>query len=513
MTSTVPSPAPSRARSSLSAARGHGSRSSGAASARRCRVPAAIGSWVRAAVAARRSTRAGSRETCASRARTTSPACSTTPSSSGRRAGGRRSAARPRRGRAERAERRAVSVAKTTVRAAPDRARARSKRSVTPRSAAAAATTSWASSACITSRARPARRCSSTRRSSISAPRVLDVDGGPVDQLRRGERVEQLDVAQTPVAVLEVGLDAVRDLARALPARRRGGDEVVEAVPDARAPRLAGRGGQALGEVRVAREVADLEQAQRHPQVGGGDLDGLAHRAHRVVQPDPGVPERVPERVRDAGDALLVPPPAAPVVHEDEVEIGVRRELPAPESTDRHQRRALPHAHRGGARGEPEVVQFHERLTQRARSQAPRAGRRVEQRVPRAEQVRGVAVAARGADPRVGARGSGPAPLRVRRHPPPRPLRRARRRPAFVPRTGNGRVPPSTRGDDGAGSPCRGPGAVVVQRLQGVGPALAGAHAHHGLDRGHPDLPVTDLAGAGGLGDRVDDLLRGGVVA
>src|SRR5690606_12243562 len=57
-----------------------------------------------------------------------------------------------------------------------------------------------------------------------------------------------------------------------------------------------------------------------------------------------------------------------------------------------------------------------------------------------------------------------------------------------------------------------GPPLGSLFRLQRVGAALAGPHPDDRLDRGHPDLAVADLPGAGGLDDDVDDLVHGGVV-
>ena len=91
-------PVPSRTSRSERASAGHGSRSSGAKSASRASVDAAIGSPVRADAAATRKIRPGSLLGSALRARTTSPLCSTTPSSSGRRIGDRRSFESPLRG-------------------------------------------------------------------------------------------------------------------------------------------------------------------------------------------------------------------------------------------------------------------------------------------------------------------------------------------------------------------------------------------------------------------------------
>src|SRR5207248_11534301 len=43
---------------------------------------------------------------------------------------------------------------------------------------------------------------------------------------------------------------------------------------------------------------------------------------------------------------------------------------------------------------------------------------------------------------------------------------------------------------------------------EGVRPSFAGAHPHQLVDRGRPDLAVTDLAGRRRLGDDLDDVLR-----
>src|SRR6185436_15857058 len=45
-----------------------------------------------------------------------------------------------------------------------------------------------------------------------------------------------------------------------------------------------------------------------------------------------------------------------------------------------------------------------------------------------------------------------------------------------------------------------------------VAAALSRADTDDAVDGGHPDLPVADLARAGGLDDGVDDLVREGVV-
>ena len=126
----------------------------------------AIGSPVRAADAATRTTSHGSVSTRTSRASATSPACSTTPSASGRRTGERRnSPVSPRVDRAEQESLIAWSVVNAMVRAASPTTRARPNRSSIP-----SAFPIWSPySACSTSRARPEARCSSVRASRTRA--------------------------------------------------------------------------------------------------------------------------------------------------------------------------------------------------------------------------------------------------------------------------------------------------------------------------------------------------------
>ena len=65
-----------------------------------------------------------------------------------------------------------------------------------------------------------------------------------VGKLRDGQGIEQLDVAQSAPAALEVGLGPVCDLSAALPARLGVRDEFVEARGDSGAPLPAGTADQ-----------------------------------------------------------------------------------------------------------------------------------------------------------------------------------------------------------------------------------------------------------------------------
>ena len=86
----------------------------------------------------------------------------------------------------------------------------------------------------------------------------------------------------------------------------------------------------------VAGDVPGLQQPQRGAQVRRRDLHGLPGGAHGVVEPDPGVPQRVPHLLGEPLDVL------AAVVQQHEVEVRVRRELAPAQGADRDQRRRGP---------------------------------------------------------------------------------------------------------------------------------------------------------------------------
>src|SRR5438270_9417110 len=70
-------------------------------------------------------------------------------------------------------------------------------------------------------------------------------------------------------------------------------------------------------------------------------------------------------------------------------------------------------------------------------------------------------------------------------------------------------------GRAGAGAPLRGvtrPVGLRAMALDCIRSRLSRANPHDGVDGRDPDLPVTDLVGAGRLGDGVDDPRDGGVV-
>ena len=165
---------------------------------------------------------------------------------------------------------------------------------------------------------------------------LQDVAPGAVEQLGRGERVDQVHVAQPAVAVLQIGLDAVGDLPHLRPAVAGDLGELVEPAADPRPPGLPDGAADGVGQPGVAGDVPGLQQPQRGAQVRRRDLHGLSGGAHGVVEPDPGVPQRVPHLLGETLDVL------AAVVQQHEVEVRVRRELAPAQRADRDQRRRGP---------------------------------------------------------------------------------------------------------------------------------------------------------------------------
>ena len=128
-------------------------------------------------------------------------------------------------------------------------------------------------------------------------------------------------VAQAAVGLLEVGLEQVRELAGALGASQDVLAQLRQPVTGEAAPVGQHAGAQALSERLVAGHRARVEDAEDDLDVVGGQPPGLRHGAHAVVQPEPGVPHRVPEPVGERRDIL------ARRVQQQQVQVAAGREL------------------------------------------------------------------------------------------------------------------------------------------------------------------------------------------
>ena len=121
-----------------------------------------------------------------------------------------------------------------------------------------------------------------------------------VHELRDRKCVQDLRVSKAASRVLQVGLEQERRIPGDPPARR-------SRSPAVRATRF-GRGGppqieqplpQRAGHAGIARDVADGEEAEQRLHVVLRDPQRLVRRAHRVIEPNLAVPDRIPQRFGD----------------------------------------------------------------------------------------------------------------------------------------------------------------------------------------------------------------------
>ena len=143
---------------------------------------------------------------------------------------------------------------------------------------------------------------------------------------------QHTDVAQPAVALLQVGLKEERHVTGCgtalshllLEQREVPGTQAV-------APCSAGLFEERLGDLGLAPHEPAVEQAERDPDVLGRRAEDLGGTAHRVVEVDPLVPDRVPDGVGDLPDVPVS------VVDEHHIEVAVRAEGTPPVAPHSHE--------------------------------------------------------------------------------------------------------------------------------------------------------------------------------
>ena len=155
------------------------------------------------------------------------------------------------------------------------------------------------------------------------------------DRDRHGQRVHERRVAETARALFQIRLEHERHDPRTLVARRDVRDDEREPALHVLGPLVHRPAGQVVGEGPVAGDEAQVEETQRGLEITVGDREGLLHRPDAVVEPDPRVPDRVPDLL---GDLLDV---AAARMDEQDVEIARGRQLAPPVATHADDRVAV----------------------------------------------------------------------------------------------------------------------------------------------------------------------------
>ena len=116
--------------------------------------------------------------------------------------------------------------------------------------------------------------------------------------------LDRVHVPQTAPGLLEVGLEQEGQLAEDPGPFVMQVTQFGEPGPGRGPPVLQGTLAQLGRQGGVARDVPRAEQAEGDLDVSSRDTAGLGDGPHRVVQPRPGVPDRIPDPVRDRRDAL-----------------------------------------------------------------------------------------------------------------------------------------------------------------------------------------------------------------
>ncbi len=228
------------------------------------------------------------------------------------------------------------SCRRRTPRSAPRRETRVSRSSASPsRTSAATASCSARSSF---SPGRPVTVCRASRTSSRRSVRRLDRLVRPVGQPGGRDRTQHRHVAQPAAALLQVRLEQVRRVAVPLRALGQHLDQLRHAAPGRGAPVLQQAGPGRGDQVGVAAHHAQVQQAHRGRQVGPGDVPALGRGADRVVQPQLGVPDRVPEAVGQPGHLVRRQRPA--VVQQHEIQVADRAGVAPGQAADGRERHA-----------------------------------------------------------------------------------------------------------------------------------------------------------------------------
>ncbi|MCP9971148.1 hypothetical protein LUX57_43420 [Actinomadura madurae] len=143
--------------------------------------------------------------------------------------------------------------------------------------------------------------------------------------------MHDVHVPQAAVGLLQVGFLQEGQLALGLPAVAAHRRQLGEPGGRVGAPVGEDGGAQLVHERVVPGDPAGRQQAERGLHVAARHGAGLVHGADGVVEPGPGVPDRVPDAVGEGGDA------GQAAVQQDEVEVAAGGQLAAGVAADRHE--------------------------------------------------------------------------------------------------------------------------------------------------------------------------------
>ena len=132
---------------------------------------------------------------------------------------------------------------------------------------------------------------------NIQQPLVRFVDAvvWPVGQPGGRQRPEHDHVPEPAPGLLEIRLQQVRGVAVRLEPLVERGQQLRKPAAGVPAPGVQQRGAGRADQLGVAADRPQVQQADAGAELAAGDVGALGRGTYRVVEPDPAVPERIPD--------------------------------------------------------------------------------------------------------------------------------------------------------------------------------------------------------------------------
>ena len=146
-----------------------------------------------------------------------------------------------------------------------------------------------------------------------------DLGAGRGRHPRGRDRLDRVHVPQAATGLLQVGLEQEGQFAAHPGAFIVVGVQFGQPRGRGRAPVLQGARPQPLGEIRIAGHVPGGQQPHGDLEVGARHPPGLRHGTDRVVELGAGVPDGIPDPVRDTRDVV------AAAVQQQHVQVAARQ--------------------------------------------------------------------------------------------------------------------------------------------------------------------------------------------
>jgi hypothetical protein len=168
--------------------------------------------------------------------------------------------------------------------------------------------------------------------SNVEQPliRTADADVRSVSQPAGSERSQHRHIAEASARLFEVGLEQIGGVAEGSEALVEGRQQFRQPFPGMTTPVVKKCRTRALDQLRIAGDHPQVEQAHTGTQLATCDVGTLGWSAYGMINPDPRVPEWIPQVIGqrvDLGRGFAA-------MQQHEVDVGARTKLPASKTAD-----------------------------------------------------------------------------------------------------------------------------------------------------------------------------------